>query len=125
MSLKNPVCALFLTCALGGPAAAQDDAPEPEAACGEAQAYQRYRRSFHFSIERGAEGFEYRCTLRKNKYRQQDPEAFREECQAFVNEYIDILNRCEAAGLSEFILDRSQGQESKRLLKYKGFIKPG
>lgn len=130
MSVNNRIVALLLICAACGPAAAQD-APEPESQCGEAQAHQRYKRNIHFAIQRGDGSFEYQCTLRKNKYRKKDPEVFRRQCEAFVNEYIDILNRCEDAGIPRFVLDESREElekkesKSKRILKYTGIIEMG
>jgi hypothetical protein len=125
MTINSSVRILLLACAAGGTAMAEDISPA-EPACGEAQAHQQYRRSVHFSIKRAEAGFEYQCTLRKNKYRKKDPEVFRRQCEAFINEYIGFVNRCEEAGITDLSLDPSRDnteeQDSDRFMKYTGFI---
>lgn len=129
MAIKNPVLFLLAALAYGGPALAEQATPAAESGCHEVKAYQRYKRPTHFTIERNEQGFEYKCVLRKNKYRKKDPAVFRGECEAFVNEYIDRLNSCEHTDVPRFILDPSreqlEKQESKGFLNYKGFVEVG
>lgn len=122
MAIKNSV--LFLAVlACCGPAVAADTAPE--SGCHEVKVYQRNKRPTYFTIERSRGGFEYKCVLRKNKYRKKDPAVFRSECEAFVNEYIGRLNSCENMKVPGFTLEQNKKQESKGMLTYKGFIEAG
>ena len=107
-------------------AVADEDQSQPQSECGALMAHQRSARPAYFLVQRHEDGFAYKCTLRKNKYRTKNRAEFQQECESFVNDYIQHVNRCEDADISMFALDESledvERQESQKFLIYSGLI---